>query len=65
MKKLISLLLVILMLITTVGCSKPEDKVESAADANGDFHIAVSLPYTGTNASYAEYIDMGIKVALK
>ncbi|MCR5067207.1 MAG: ABC transporter substrate-binding protein [Erysipelotrichaceae bacterium] len=65
MKKLLSLLLVVLMLISTVGCSKPQEQVESAADANGDFHIAVSLPYTGTNASYAEYIDMGIKVALK
>ena len=70
MKKFISLLLVVLMMFTATACNKGggqeggDKPVETAADANGDFHVAVSLPYTGTNASYAEYIDMGIKIAL-
>ncbi|MBR0384964.1 MAG: ABC transporter substrate-binding protein, partial [Erysipelotrichaceae bacterium] len=63
MKKLLSLVLVVLRLLSTFGC-KQETKVDSVTDENGDFHVAVSLPYTGTNASYAEYIEMGIKVAL-
>ncbi len=64
MKKLLSLLLVVLMLLSVVGCNQNSGKAESVTDENGDFHVAVSLPYTGTNASYAEYIEMGIKVAL-
>lgn len=67
MKKLLSILLAVLMIFTMVGCGakETEPKVESAADENGDFHIAASLPFTGTNASYAEYIQMGIEVGLK
>ena len=70
MKKLLSLLLVLLMVLTVAGCSKSEggngeEAAETAADANGDYHIAVSLPFTGTNASYAEYIQMGLEVGLK
>lgn len=65
MKKLLSLLLAVMILITASGCNNGNgQKVESAADENGDFHIAVSLPVTGTNASYAEYIQMGINVAM-
>ncbi len=66
MKKIISLMLIMLMLLSAVACGKQEEtQKETAADANGDFHIAVCLPYTGKNASYAEYIDMGLNVALK
>ena len=67
MKKLISLLLVILMVLTSAACTNNnggKEEKKSVTDDNGDFHVAVSLPYTGTNASYAEYIEMGIKVAL-
>ena len=70
MKKLLSLLLVLLMVLTIAGCAKSEqgggeEAAETAADANGDYHIAVSLPFTGTNASYAEYIQMGLEIGLK
>ncbi len=65
MKKLLTLLLAIAMILSLSGCKKEEVKTETAADENGDFHIAVSLPFTGTNASYAEYIQMGIEVGLK
>ena len=70
MKKLLSLLLAFLMLLTFVGCNNgggggEQPQKETAADANGDYHIAVSLPFTGTNASYAEYIQMGLEIGLK
>ena len=71
MKKFLSLLLISMMIFMVAGCSNSgnggggEEKAETAADANGDYHIAVSLPFTGTNASYAEYIQMGLEVALK
>lgn len=66
MKKLLSILLVIAMVFAVSGCSKDEDNTpaDSAADAEGNYHVAVSLPFTGTNASYAEYIQMGLEVAL-
>ena len=71
MKKLFSLLLILMMVFTIAGCSGNggngggEETVETAADENGDYHIAVSLPFTGTNASYAEYIQMGLEIGLK
>ena len=65
MKKLLIVLLACLIAFPLSACTSGGNKVESAADENGDYHIAVSLPYTGTNASYAKYIEMGLKVALK
>ncbi|MGN1398576.1 MAG: ABC transporter substrate-binding protein [Erysipelotrichaceae bacterium] len=65
MKKLLIVLLACLIAFPLSACTKEGNVVESAADENGDYHIAVSLPYTGTNASYAKYIEMGLKVALK
>ncbi len=68
MKKLLAILLVIAMVLSMAACAKKQEeqpKIETAADENGDYHIAVSLPFTGTNASYANYIKMGLEVALK
>ena len=70
MKKLLTLLLAVLMALSFVGCSKQNNNNAAPAhkgdcDANGDYHIAVALPFTGSNQSYADYIWMGLQVALK
>ena len=54
MKKLLCLLLVVLMVLPAAA---------SLAEAV-DYHVAVSLPFTGDNASYAEYIKRGIEIGL-
>ncbi|NLF26954.1 MAG: ABC transporter substrate-binding protein [Clostridiales bacterium] len=56
MKKYLSLLLVVLLVATSSLCT-----AESGAQ---DFHVAVSLPFTGDNATYAEYIQRGIEIGL-
>jgi len=67
MKKLLTVLLAILMVVSLAGCGTKEvaNKDRNAADKDGNYHIAVCLPFTGKSQSYAEYIKWGIEISLK
>jgi branched-chain amino acid transport system substrate-binding protein len=60
MKKFLIVLLACVLACSFTACGKTEEPV--AEDA--DYHVAVALPFTGSNASYAEYIKRGIEIAL-
>lgn len=70
MKKLLSLLLVVMMLFSLAACGKkvdspaPSETPGEQEEAPVDYNIASSLPFTGKNATYAEYIKRGMEIAL-
>ena len=71
MKKFLTVLLAVLMVLSASGCSRNQNNVEvankdkPAADKDGNYHVALCLPFTGTSQSYAKYIEMGVNIALK
>ncbi len=69
MKKLFALMLAIMLVLTTAGCRRNEEptanKDKNAADKDGNYHVALCLPFTGGSQSYAKYIEMGVNIALK
>lgn len=64
MKKLSCLLLALLLSITLVACNQKPVEPSKPDDAPVDYYIAASLPFTGDNATYAEYIKRGMEIAL-
>lgn len=71
-KRLLSLIIALVMICSLTACGNNNEKApapaESSAagdnDAPKDYYVAVSLPFTGKNATYAEYIKRGIEIAL-
>lgn len=63
MKKLISLILTVALIFSVTGCGSSKDSGDTGEVT--DYHIAVCLPFTGSNASYANYIKRGLDLAIE
>lgn len=66
MKRIVALTLGFLMIFSLTACSNKGDgpKKDVSAPEVQDYNIAVCIPITGTNATYAAYIKNGLEMAL-
>ena len=64
MKKLISLILTLALLCSLSACGSGNNTPGGTGETT-DYHIAVCLPFTGSNASYANYIKRGLDLGVE
>ncbi len=64
MKRIVALTLGFLMIFSLTACSNKGDgtKKDVSAPEVQDYNIAVCIPITGTNATYAAYIKNGLEM---
>lgn len=61
MKRFLKATLILSLLTTLSGCGEVE-KIAADDEEAVDYHVAVCLPFTGSNASYANYIKRGMEL---